>query len=139
MIPESARKVLESDALAHVTTINADGGPQVTIAWVGVEGDDVVMATLPDQRKLENMRREPRVAISIETSKMNEWGLREYLVLYGRAEVVPGGGPELLQKLAHTYIGPDAVFPPMPNPPPGYVTRVKVERVGGVGPWAKGG
>jgi PPOX class probable F420-dependent enzyme len=138
LIPDSARALLESDALAHVVTLNDDGSPQVTMAWVGLEGDQVVMATLPEQRKLDNMRRDPRVAISLETSKVNEWGLREYLVIYGRAEVVPGGGPELLQRLARTYIGPEAVFPPMPNPPPGYVTRITVERIEGVGPW-KGG
>ena len=46
-----------------------------------------------------------------------------------------GGAPELLQQLAHVYLGPDVVFPAMPNPPPGYVTRVSVERIRGIGPW----
>jgi hypothetical protein len=32
-------------------------------------------------------------------------------------------------------VGPDAVFPPMPNPPPGFVTRITPERIGGIGPW----
>ncbi|HJR45068.1 MAG TPA: PPOX class F420-dependent oxidoreductase [Actinomycetota bacterium] len=138
MIPVSARELLSSDALAHVVTLNRDGSPHVSLAWVGVEDDEIVMATLPDQRKLENMRRDPRVAVSIETSKLNEWGLREYLVLYGTARVTEGGGPELLQRLAHTYLGPGVTFPPMPDPPAGYVTRIRVERVGGVGPWTTG-
>ena len=137
MIPEAARELLGSDALAHVVTLDADGSPHVTLAWVGLDGDEVVMATLPDQRKLHNMRRDPRVAVSIETSRTNEWGLREYLVVYGTARVTEGGGPELLQRLAHTYLGPDVTFPPMPNPPPGYVTRIRVDRVGGVGPWTQ--
>jgi hypothetical protein len=63
-------------------------------------------------------------------------GLREYLVIYGSGRVTEGGAPELLQRLAHTYLGPDVPFPPMPDPPPGYVTRVAVERVGGIGSWA---
>ena len=63
-------------------------------------------------------------------------GLKEYLVVYGRARVTEGGAPELLQRLAHVYLGSDVVFPPMPDPPPGYVTRIAVERIGGVGPWA---
>ena len=138
MINEAARELLESDALAHVVTLDPDGSPQVTLAWVGLEGGEVVMATLPDQRKLRNLRRDPRVAISIETSNVNEWGLTEYLTIYGSARVTEGGGPELLQRLAHTYLGPDVTFPPMPNPPPGYVTRIRVERVSGVGPWAQG-
>jgi PPOX class probable F420-dependent enzyme len=135
MIPESAREVLESDALAHVATIGSDGWPQVTLAWVGLDGGEVVFATLPDQRKLANIRRDPRVTISIETSKLNDYGLTEYLVVYGKGRVTEGGGPELLQRLAHTYLGPNVKFPPMPDPPPGFVTRVTVERLGGVGPW----
>jgi PPOX class probable F420-dependent enzyme len=136
MIPDSARRVLESDALAHVATIGPDGQPHVTLAWVGLDGDEIVFATLPDQRKLANVRSDPRVTISIETSKVNDYGLREYLVVYGKGRVTEGGGPELLQRLAYTYLGPDVKFPPMPDPPPGFVTRVTVERLGGVGPWA---
>jgi PPOX class probable F420-dependent enzyme len=136
MIPESARSVLESEALAHVVTLGPGGQPHVTVAWVGLDGDEIVFATLPDQRKLANIRSDPRVAISIETSTVNDYGLTEYLVIYGRGRVTEGGGPELLQRLAHTYLGPDVKFPPMPDPPPGFVTRVTVERLGGVGPWA---
>ena len=135
-LPESARAVLESAALAHLVTLEPDGRPQVTVVWVGLEGDEVVAAHLPEHRKVRNMRRDPRVALSLETRSRNAVGLVEYLVIYGRARITEGGAPELLQRLAHTYIGPDAKFPPMPDPPPGYVTRITVERVAGVGPWA---
>ena len=138
-IPGSARTLLESDAVAHVITLNEDGSPQVTAAWVGVEGDEIVLATLPDQRKLRNLRRDPRVAVSVPSGTVNDWGLLEYLVVYGSARVTEGGAPELLQRLAHTYLGHDVVFPPMPDPPPGFVTRITPERFGGVGPWARGG
>ena len=134
-LPDEARRVVERDALANVTTIDPDGRPQTTLAWVGLEDDDVVFATLPDQRKLRNLRRDPRVTISIQTDRVNPFGLHEYLVLYGNARVTEGGGPEVLQRLAHTYLGPDVIFPPMPDPPPGYVTRVTVERIAGLGPW----
>ncbi len=134
-IPEAARGLLESDAVAHVVTLNEDGGPQVTAAWVGIDGDEIVLATLPDQRKLRNLRRDPRVALSIPSSRVNDWGLLEYLVVYGTARVTEGGAPELLQRLARTYLGPDVPFPPMPDPPPGYITRITPERFGGVGPW----
>ena len=66
LLPDEARRVVESDALAHVTTIDPDGRPQTTLAWVGFEGDEVIFATLPDQRKLRNLRRDPRVTISIQ-------------------------------------------------------------------------
>ena len=135
-IPDSARELLDGDAVAHVVTLNEDGSPQVTAAWVGVEDDEIVIATLPDQRKLRNLRRDPRVAISVPSTNANEWGLLEYLVVYGTARVTEGGAPEVLQRLAHTYLGPDVVFPAMPDPPPGFVTRITPERFGGVGPWA---
>jgi PPOX class probable F420-dependent enzyme len=134
-VPDEARRILESDSLAHVTTIDPDGRPQTTLAWVGIEGDEVVFATLPDQRKLRNLRRDPRITISIQTERVTPYGLHEYLVIYGTARVTDGGGPEVLQRLAHTYLGPDVTFPPMPDPPPGFVTRVTVDRLGGVGPW----
>lgn len=136
MIDEAAREVLASSALAHVATVDRDGRPHVTIAWVGLDGDDVVFATLFDQRKLRNVRRDPRVTISIETQRVDDMGLNEYLVIYGTGTVVEGGAPELLQELARTYLGPDVPFPPMPDPPAGYVTRVTVERLAGIGPWA---
>jgi PPOX class probable F420-dependent enzyme len=132
-LPESARELLESDAVAHVVTIGEDGGPQVTGAWVGIEGDEIVLATLPD-RKLRNLRRDPRIALSVPSTTKNQWGLLEYLVVYGTARVTESGAAEILQRLAYTYIGPDVVFP-MPDPPPGFVTRITPERLGGVGPW----
>jgi PPOX class probable F420-dependent enzyme len=129
--------VLDSDGLAHLVTLNADGSPQVTIVWVGLDGDDIVSAHLGERQKLRNIRRDSRVALSIETEKTNELGLREYLVIHGRATIEEGGAPELLQRLAHTYLGPEVTFPPMPDPPPGFRLRIAVERVGGIGPWAE--
>jgi hypothetical protein len=41
----------------------------------------------------------------------------------------------LLQKLAHRYIGPDAVFPPMPNPPAGFTIHITPTKIRGMGPW----
>jgi PPOX class probable F420-dependent enzyme len=137
-IPPEARAVLESDRLAHFVTLNADGSPQVSCVWVGLEGDEIVSGHLGRWQKVRNVERDPRVSLSVETDTLNEIGLPEYLVVHGRARIQEGGAPELLQRLAHTYIGPDVVFPPMPDPPPGFVTRITVERLGGVGPWAPG-
>lgn len=135
-IPPEARDVLESDRLAHFVTLSLDGSPQVTCVWVGLEGDEVVSGHLGRWQKVRNIERDPRVALSIEAKGTNELGMQEYLVVHGRARIQEGGAPELLQRLARTYIGPDVDFPPMPNPPPGFVTRITVERLGGVGPWS---
>jgi PPOX class probable F420-dependent enzyme len=135
LINDAARELIESEALAHLVTIEADGRPQVSCVWVGLEDGDIVFASLGERRKLDNIRRDPRVSLSIEGTAMNPIGLREYLVVHGTARIVEGGGPELLQRLALTYIGPDTKFPPMDDPPPGVVVHVTPERLGGVGPW----
>jgi hypothetical protein len=64
-------------------------------------------------------------------------GLNEYLVVYGTARITEGGAADLLQRLAHTYLGNEVRFPPMDNPPPGYITHISVNRVAGVGPWSE--
>jgi len=118
VLPAEARTLLESDALAHLVTLNADGSPQVSIVWVGLDGDELVAAHLRPQQKLRNIARDPRVVLSLEGTGTNGIGLREYLVVHGRARIEQGGASEWLQHLAHTYLGPDVVFPPMPDPPP---------------------
>jgi len=136
-LDDDARRVLESDRLAHLVTVNADGSPQVSIVWVGVQGDGLVTALLaPTQQKLRNVRRDPRVVLSVEAGTRNDHGLDEYLVVRGTARLVDGGAPELLQRLAHTYLGPEVRFPPMDDPPPGTVMHISIDGIGGVGPWA---
>jgi PPOX class probable F420-dependent enzyme len=132
---EAAREFLLSGPIAHMVTLDEDGSPHVTMAWVDVVGDDLLFGTLFDQRKLRNLRRDPRVAVSFERDVVRPPGLREYLVVHGEATVTEGGAPELLSSLAKRYLGPHVVFPPMPDPPPGFVTRVRSARVTGVGPW----
>lgn len=133
----SANDLLPSDAVATVATLNPDGSPHLSVAWLGVEDGEVVFGTLHDQRKLRNLRHDPRIAVTVQSERINEWGLREYLVLDGTARITEGGASDLLQRLARTYLGPDFVFPAMPNPPPGFVVRIGFNRVSGVGRWTK--
>jgi PPOX class probable F420-dependent enzyme len=135
VLNDRARRALTSGHLAHLVTLGHDGGPQVTLVWVGIENGEIVAAHLGAWQKVKNIRRDPRVVLSLETGERNEHGLDEYLVVYGRARVTEGGAADLLQKLAWVYIGPDVKFPPMDDPPSGYVTRITPESVAGVGPW----
>jgi PPOX class probable F420-dependent enzyme len=135
VLTQSAREVIESDHLAHLVTLNPDGSPHVTVAWVGLDGDELVIASLRRFRKLRNIENDPRVSVSIEGLGLHPIGLREYLVVYGTARIEPGGAAELLRRLARVYIGPDTTFPPDESPPPGWITRITPERLGGAGPW----
>jgi PPOX class probable F420-dependent enzyme len=134
LTPE-AREVLTAGRLAHLVTINADSSPQVSIVWVGLDGDEIVSGHLGMRQKLRNVERDPRVVLSLETEHRNAMGLDEYLIVRGTGRVTQGGAPELLQRLAHVYLSPDTRFPPVDDPPPGYVLRITPETIGGVGPW----
>jgi nitroimidazol reductase NimA-like FMN-containing flavoprotein (pyridoxamine 5'-phosphate oxidase superfamily) len=66
-LPESARALIASARLGHLTTVNADGSAQVVCRWVGLDGDELVTAHLnTEQHKLKNVRRDPRVVLSFE-------------------------------------------------------------------------
>ena len=106
-LPDEARRVVESDALAHVTTIDPDGTTADHARLGRARGRRTWSSpTLPDQRKLRNLRRDPRVTISIQTERVNPFGLHEYLVLYGSALVTEGGRTG----------GPAAARPHLPRP-----------------------
>lgn len=77
------------------------------------------------------------MALSFEAEGSNPIGMRNSLVVHGRARITEGGAPALLNALAQTYVGPGASFPPVPDPPPGFVVHVTVDRVGGMGPWSE--
>jgi len=139
-IPQSVRELLPKAPLAHLTTLNSDGSPQVTVVWVGVEDEEFVIGHLAPHKKVRNVQRDPRVALSLLGDKTNAQGLREYVVVYGNARVTEGGAVNLLQRLGRIYLGPNADFPPaaMRNIR-GYITRITPTRFAGVGPWSSQG
>jgi PPOX class probable F420-dependent enzyme len=136
VIDEQVAGVLLAGRLAHLVTLNPDGSPQVSLVWVGIDGDQIVSGHMGAWRKVQNLLRDPRVALSMEAEGRDERGLDHYLVVHGHAEVVEGGAAPLLQRLAGVYLGPGVKFPPVDDPQLGYVVRITPERFGGVGPWA---
>jgi PPOX class probable F420-dependent enzyme len=99
-IPQTVREVIEKGPLAHFTTLNSDGSPQVTVVWVGIEGEGFVMGHLAMHQKVRNVRRNPRVALSLLGDKTNAQGMREYVVIHGNARVTEGAAVPLLNRLA---------------------------------------
>jgi PPOX class probable F420-dependent enzyme len=136
-IPESVRALIATGPNAHLTTLNADGSPEVTVVWVGIDNDELVIGHMGVWQKVKNVRRDPRVALSMLARGKNPIGLQQYLVVYGKARITEGGAPVLLQRLAHIYLGPNVEFPPASDRnKPGYITRITPERFTGVGPWS---
>lgn len=137
VITDDVRAALNAGNLGHLVTVNPDGSPQVSVVWIGVDDDDdIVAGHMMGGRKVTNIARDPRVALTVEAEGANPVGMANYLIVHGTARLVEGGAPELLQRLAETYIGPGVKFPPFENPPPGHVIHITAERIGGVGPWA---
>ena len=143
-IPESVRALIETGPHAFLTTLNADGSPQVTLVWVGIENDEIVIPHMRVWQKVKNMRRDPRVALALlgpgksppGVEEYNRLGLQEYLVAYGKARITEGGAAALLQRLRPIYMGPDVKAPPVPyQATPGYITRITPDRFTGIGPW----
>jgi hypothetical protein len=91
-------------------------------------------------QKVKNIRRDPRVALSMLGDKTNVMGMREYVVVHGKARVTEGGTVNLLHTLAPIYLGPNADYPPPSRRNiPGYVTRITPDRFGEIGPWSAPG
>jgi PPOX class probable F420-dependent enzyme len=65
-IPDSARQVLESASPAHIATINPDGSPHLTMVWVAVDGEELLVPHLHRYRKLDNIQRDPRIALTVQ-------------------------------------------------------------------------
>ena len=136
-LPGELRELIEAGPMAHLATINADGSPQVTVIWVGLDGDELVSAHLGWYAKLRNMDREPRVVLSFDAPRDRTAFLNPYAVLRARATIESSDGAwDLLNRLTKVYISPDTEFPAPKGP--GYIVRYAVERIGGVGPWAAG-
>jgi PPOX class probable F420-dependent enzyme len=134
---EAAREFIGNGADATLVTLNPDGSPHVTLVWVALrstaDGDELVTAHLGEHKKVRNIRRDSRVALTIVSTGDAGKAMRPYLAVEGGARVVEGGAPELLRSLAQTLSDP-AVFPPE-NAPPGFVTHIRIEKIGGIGPW----
>ncbi len=133
VLNDTIRQALTAGHLAHLVTLNSDGSPQISLVWVGLDGDEIVCAHLGSWKKVRNIQQDDRVALSMETGGKTG-GLDNYLVITGRARITEGGAPELLNQLAQVYIGPGTKFVP-DTAPPGYITHIQVEHIHGHGPW----
>src|SRR6476661_10579510 len=137
-LDDAARELIGSGTDATLVTINPDGSPQVTVVWMALEstpdGDELVSAHLAEYQKTRNIRRDPRVALTILSTE-HPGQLTPYIAVTGTARIVEGGAPALLKKLAKTMLGSDEHFPPA-NAPEGLLTRVRIEKAGGSAPWA---
>jgi PPOX class probable F420-dependent enzyme len=101
-IPERGRQIIDKKSYAHVATLMADGSPQVTPVWVERDGDLILINSHEDRLKPRNLRRDERVAVSIQDP---DEPLVALIVRGRAAELTHDGADEDFDRLAHKYTG----------------------------------
>jgi len=131
-LPQSVKKLLQDKAYGHVVTYNDKGTGQLTMVWMDVDGDDVLFNTSEGRRKSQNLRRDPRVIVSVQDRNDPQ----AHAVFYGKARVTEAGADEHIDKLAKRFLGADKY----PFRQPGekrLIVRISIDRISGFGPKMK--
>ena len=103
MLDPDVRRVLDGVSIAHLATVLPDGSPHAVPVWVGTDGDRIVVLTGPGARKARNLRRDPRLALSIEPADdpFTPVAIRGRVV-----EWIEGDAAwEIIDRLSRKYIG----------------------------------
>jgi PPOX class probable F420-dependent enzyme len=122
-LDQETRELLDGRNFATVATLNADGGPQTSVVWIGREGDAVLFTVTADKRKARNLARDPRVSIAVFDAA-NPYHSVE---IRGTAELIEDPQRTLSKTLSHKYLGEDP--PPEPDEVRRLIVRVRPQRV----------
>ena len=113
-ISPAVRQLFEGQNFAHVATLMKDGSPQVSLVWIDIEGDRIIVNTAEHRAKPRNVRRDPRVAISI-ADQQNPY---HAAFIRGRVvEITHEGAEDHIDKLAKKYMGVDRYMDHSPDRP----------------------
>ena len=104
LTPE-VRELCSARNMAHVATLMADGSPHVSPVWIAVEGDRLAIFSTAAHLKVRNLRRDPRVAISI----CDERNPYRSVVIRGRVveEIEDDTAIEIMDRMSRRYVGQD--------------------------------
>ena len=104
-IPQAFLDLFQKKAFANLATLNADGSPQVTPVWVDYDGSHILVNTARGRVKDRNLRREPRVAISL----LDPDNPYRYLGVQGRVvDMTEQGADAHIDKMAKKYLNKDS-------------------------------
>ncbi len=124
-LPEPVRALVDGKTFATIATLDADGGPQTSVVWVGLDDGDLVFSATEDRLKIRNLRRDPRASVSI-TDAENPY---RHTQLRGTVTITPDPGKTLPKTLSHKYLGEDP--PPEGAEVERVIVRLHVDRVAG--------
>ncbi|MEU5694696.1 PPOX class F420-dependent oxidoreductase [Actinosynnema sp. NPDC020468] len=124
-LSEAVKALVDGRNFATISTVNADGSPHSAVMWITRDGEDLLFSTLQGRKKERNLRRDPRVSVSV----WDQDGPESYAELRGTVTITEDEGGAVKDALAHKYTGK-----PFPEEAPGsvrVVLRVSVDRVTG--------
>lgn len=113
-IPPAVRQLFEGKNFAHVATLMKDGSPQVSLVWIDIEGDRIIVNTAEHRAKPRNVRRDPRVAISI-ADQQNPY--RAAFIRGRVVEITHEGAEDHIDKMSKKYMGVDRYMDHSPDRP----------------------
>lgn len=127
-IPAGCTDLLEKRSFAHLASLGPDGAPQSHPVWFEVVDGDVLVSTGTDRQKYRNIRRDPRVSVSV----LDPDDPYRYLEVRGRVVAVERDpGTAFLDRLAHRYLGVDTYPYPERRDVERVVVRIRPEHVVG--------
>jgi PPOX class probable F420-dependent enzyme len=124
-LPDAVRALVDGKNFATVATIDPDGGPQTSVIWIGLDDGDLVFSATEDRRKVRNLRRDPRVSVSI-TDAENPY---RHTQLRGTVTLTPDPGKTLPKTLSHKYLAEDP--PAEGGDVQRVIVRLRVEKIAG--------
>ncbi len=100
-LPDGLKEVLDGRAFAHLTTLDPDGSPQSSAMWIMRDGDRIVFNTAEGRRKWRNLKRDPRVSVSISNlaDPYSNWSIQGRMV-----EMRTSDGNDVIDALARKYL-----------------------------------
>ena len=126
MLSERDRRILEAPNFASIATAMPDGSPHVSTVWIDVDGDDVLVNTAEGLVKTANVRRDPRVSISVTDQQQDPY---EQVVIHGAVvDVTSVGADEHIDRLARKYLGVDE-YPWRESGERRLILRIRPQRV----------
>ncbi|MBB5873960.1 PPOX class probable F420-dependent enzyme [Allocatelliglobosispora scoriae] len=101
-LPDGLVDLLQQRSNCYLATLMPDGSPQVTLTWVDTDGKHVLINTVESHQKVRNIRRDPRVALTV-TDPADQF---RYFEVRGRVlDVATEGAAAHIEELAQRYLG----------------------------------
>jgi PPOX class probable F420-dependent enzyme len=100
-LPDEAKTLLDAPEFATVATIDPDGQPQLSVVWLGRDGDDVLFSTIKGRRKTDNLVRDARATVLVYP-KENPYS---YLEIRGTVTLADDPTQAYIEEMSQKYLG----------------------------------